>query len=154
MLILGAILMFVGSDTRFRILARFLQSQRALALLLCAFLAFGGASKAWAQGESSPSNATPPQEQSQKQANPNQPDTPLDMAEFVENFKNKTKLHAKDFAALQLQNITGRMEPVDSVASNVVHKITKTDNFLGLNNMQMFFCLLYTSDAADDLRAV
>lgn len=154
MLILGAILMFVGSDTRFRILARFLQSQRALALLLCAFLAFGGASKAWAQGESSSSNATPAQEQPQKQANPNQPDAPLDMAEFVENFKNKTKLHAKDFATLQLQNITGRMEPVDSVASNVVHKITKKDNFLGLNNMQMFLGMMLYPQVWRELRII
>lgn len=65
----------------------------------------------------------------------------------IEIFRATSKLHAKHFGALQVQSVDGKIKALDSLAGDLVHKITKSDNFLGFSNTQIALgMLLYPND--------
>ncbi len=133
MLIIGAIWSFFGKDARFRILGTFLQNQKTIALLFCVGLAFFHTPKLLAFEEEM---------------------TPDKMAEFVEKFTTSSKNELRDFATIQLQNPSGRIEPVDTIANHVMHKITKKDQFLGMSHLQMFVGMMLYPQIWRDLRFI
>lgn len=61
---------------------------------------------------------------------------------LLENLKTKSQKHSQAFGTLIVQDFGGRMKPLDTLAMEYIHKITKKDNFLGLSNMQLFLGML------------
>lgn len=133
LLILGAIWVLFSKNGRFRKLANFLQEQKIVLFLVGLFAL-----------------STPPILHAQDIQNL----TPEQMAQFVNNFKNTTKHHTKKFAKIQLQNYSGRIEPIDTIATNIVHKITKKDGFLGMDNMQMFLGMMLYPNIWKNLKII
>lgn len=137
MLILGSIGILFEKNGRFIFLLRSLQKQKfegCIALLFCFFFAFFGNQSLFATELSETSIQ--------------------DKIQFVEKFKQKSLKHVNNFATIQLQNMSGRIEPIDTIANNIVHKITKKDNFMGLSNNQMFLGMMLYSDIWKDLKII
>ncbi|WP_104697039.1 MULTISPECIES: cytochrome c biogenesis protein CcsA [unclassified Helicobacter] len=137
MLILGAIGLLFEKNGRFVFLLKSLQKQKidgcATVLLCLFFISFGG-QKLFAS-EISPTSLQ-------------------DKIQFIDNFKQKSEKHVDSFASIQLQNMSGRVEPIDTIANNIVHKITKKNNFMGMSNNQMFLGMMLYSDIWKDLRII
>ncbi|MGX2983021.1 cytochrome c biogenesis protein CcsA [Helicobacter sp. 23-1045] len=65
----------------------------------------------------------------------------------IEAFRATSKLHAKKFGTLQVQSNDGKIKTMDTLASDLVHKLTKRNNFLGFSNTQIALgMLLYPND--------
>ena len=62
--------------------------------------------------------------------------------------------HSEKFARLIVQDNGGRMEPLDTLALDVVRKISKKRSFLGLNYNQIFIGMLIEPDIYNKLRMV
>lgn len=134
MLILGAFGSFFGASGRFSILTRYLHTQK-----IAIFLAFV-LPVCFLFQESYASEVSQVDFQ--------------DKVQFIKKFKEKSLKHTKEFSTIQLQNISGRVEPIDTIANNVVHKITKKDNFMGMSNAQMFLGMMLYSDIWRDLKII
>ncbi|MGP1449667.1 MAG: cytochrome c biogenesis protein CcsA [Wolinella sp.] len=61
-----------------------------------------------------------------------------DTLSMLNNLKTHSKAHTDEFGRLLVQDFGGRIKPVDTLASDYIHKITKKDGFLGLSNTQIF----------------
>ena len=72
----------------------------------------------------------------------------------IELLKNNTKAHAKDFASLQVQSFDGRIKPIDTLANEIVHKITKKNNFLGLSNVQILIGMTIYPDEWKNIKMI
>lgn len=69
------------------------------------------------------------------------------IVERLEKLKNTSKTHANLFGRLQVQSNDGKIKPFDTLASDLVHKITKSNNFLGFSNTQIALgMLLFPND--------
>lgn len=62
--------------------------------------------------------------------------------DLIKNLREKSAPHAEKFGRLIIQDFGGRMKPMDTLAMEYVHKMTKNDGFLGLNNMQLFLGMM------------
>ncbi|CBG39390.1 cytochrome c biogenesis protein CcsA [Helicobacter mustelae] len=156
LLILGAIWVLLSKKGRFHQLARFLQQQKiaSLAFLLLSTLALFTPSHATEQAETTHATKNAKNstsiDSSQKSTSLEEGTPPIlnaeQMAKFLIKFRENSAVYAEKFSHLQLQNPSGRIEPIDTIATNIVHKITKKDHFLGMSNNQMFLgMMLYPS---------
>lgn len=122
LLIIGSFWVIFTKNGRFRKLSKFLQSQSIYAIALVSLIALN---------------------------------TPI-IAEEVNNdsiierltkLRENSKEHSEAFGRIQVQDYQGRIKPMDTLASELVHKITKDDGFLKLSNMQIVLgMLVYPSD--------
>ena len=64
------------------------------------------------------------------------------------------KNHASNFARLIVQDSGGRMEPLDTLAKEVVRKISGKKGFLGLNYNQIFLGIMAYPEAYQNLKIV
>ena len=55
--------------------------------------------------------------------------------------------HANKFAKLVVQDNQGRMKPIDTLASQIVSKITRKSSFMGLNHNQIFLGMIVNPQA-------
>ena len=62
--------------------------------------------------------------------------------------------HSEKFARLIVQDSSGRMEPLDTLALEVVRKISTKKSFLGLNYNQIFLGMLLEPDIYHKLRMI
>jgi len=69
--------------------------------------------------------------------------TNLDASEF-------SKTHANNFSKLVVQDNQGRMKPIDTLASQVITKITRKSSFMGLNHNQLFLGMIVTPEIYQD----
>ncbi|MCI5968994.1 cytochrome c biogenesis protein CcsA [Helicobacter sp.] len=70
------------------------------------------------------------------------PITTESILDLIENLKEKSGAHTHKFGRLIVQDFGGRMKPMDTLAMEYVHKMTKKDSFLGLDNMQLFLGMM------------
>ncbi|MDE7195768.1 MAG: cytochrome c biogenesis protein CcsA [Helicobacter sp.] len=61
---------------------------------------------------------------------------------IVFGVRTRTKEHANHFARLLVQDFGGRIKPMDTLASDFIHKITKRDRFLDMDNIQLLLGML------------
>ncbi|MDE5591851.1 MAG: cytochrome c biogenesis protein CcsA, partial [Helicobacter sp.] len=62
--------------------------------------------------------------------------------DLIKNLKEKSLLHSKEFGKLLVQDFGGRIKPVDTIAMEYIHKMTKENKFLGLTNMQLILGMM------------
>lgn len=162
MLILGALGMLFAKEGRFRKLARFLQTQKIALWVFVVLLSISSDALLHANTpvneiESNKDASTPqiPQDNpnnsnslaSQAEANDS---SPTQIITRLQNLKNNSLYHTQKFAHLQLQDFGGRIKPIDTMAMDIIHKITKQDGFKGLNNNQVLLgMMLYPNDWKD-----
>ncbi len=128
MLTLGLLWSFFARNGRFYRLGKYLKAQN-LALAFAFISAFAMNYPLYAE------NA---------KESPQEIDTPSNASilELLENLKNKSLPHSQEFGKLLVQDFGGRIKPVDTMAMEYIHKMTKKDEFLGLNNMQLFLGMM------------
>ncbi|PAF52277.1 cytochrome c biogenesis protein CcsA [Helicobacter sp. 13S00477-4] len=155
MLILGAVWMLFAKGGRFRKLAQFLKEQKIASLLFV--IVFGlsmgqilHASEGKIQTHGPAATQTLPQDSNIQESQSVPEVSQTEILQRLKNLKKNSKDHTKKFARLQLQDFGGRIKPIDTMAMDIVHKITKKDGFMGLNNNQVFLgMMLYPNDWRD-----
>ncbi|QWU79859.1 cytochrome C biogenesis protein [Campylobacter novaezeelandiae] len=60
----------------------------------------------------------------------------------IKSIKQNSNEHSKIFSSLLVQDFDGRIKPIDTLAMNFIHKITKRNSFLGLNYNQIFLGMM------------
>lgn len=68
--------------------------------------------------------------------------TSENVLDLIKNLKEKSKDHANAFGELLIQDFGGRIKPLDTMAMEYMHKMTKKNEFLGLSNMQLFLGMM------------
>lgn len=121
LLIIGCVWLLFDKNGRFVSLSRFVRSKSLVALM--AFSVYGALFQASYADEPS-EDFTPP--------------TTEEVQTLIANIKANSSEFSQAFAALLVQDSGGRIKPLDTIASEYIHKITGRDGFLGLSNMQMF----------------
>lgn len=120
LLIIGCIWLLFDKSGRFMSLARFVRSKSFVALValgLCCVLPQSS------YATESSENFTPP--------------TQEEVQTLITNIKAHSSEFSEEFATLLVQDSGGRIKPIDTIASEYIHKITGKDGFLGLSNMQV-----------------
>ena len=120
LLIIGCIWLLFDKSGRFMSLARFVRSRSFIALValgLCCVLPQSS------YATESSENFTPP--------------TQEEVQTLITNIKAHSSEFSEEFATLLVQDSGGRIKPIDTIASEYIHKITGKDGFLGLSNMQV-----------------
>ncbi len=74
--------------------------------------------------------------------------------EELAKIKNINKEHSEKFARLIVQESSGRMEPIDTLALEVVKKISSKSGFLDLNYNQIFIGMIVEPDIFNKLKIV
>lgn len=124
LLIISSIYILFAKNGRFQKLSRFLASQQIYSIIFLSLLVFNTNLLA-DEGIDSSAN----------------------IAEKIKNFKQLSKEQASKFGELQVQTMDGRIEPLDTLAADLVHKITGENDFLGLSNDQIILgMLVYPND--------
>lgn len=123
-LILGSIWLLLDKGGRFRRLNHFLHEQKVFSFFL-ALLLFAGLQ--------TPSYAF---------QNPTQEQQVQMLKTALEKFKSNTKDFSYEFEKVLVQDLGGRIKPLNTLATDLVHKITKQDGFLGMNNTQVFLGMM------------
>ncbi|WP_027327310.1 cytochrome c biogenesis protein CcsA [Helicobacter pametensis] len=127
LLILGCIWLLVDPNSRFRRLGAFLQSQKILSLALFVALSLY------------PAHAQEEMQETQR---------------LLANLKEKSLDFSKHFDSLLVQDYGGRIKPINTLASDAIHKITKSDGFLGFSNTQLFLGMMMLSEEFQKLRMI
>lgn len=120
LLIIGCIWLLFDKSGRFMSLARFVRSKSFIALValgLCCVLPQSS------YATESSENFTPP--------------TQEEVQTLITNIKAHSSEFSEEFATLLVQDSGGRIKPIDTIASEYIHKITGKDGFLELSNMQV-----------------
>lgn len=143
MLVIGLLWEFFAKNGRFARLSAYLKSQN-LAIALSLGLGIGLSVPLYAGVDAT-------QEQNAQIPNPHTleeieaaipPITNESVLDLIKNLKEKSAKHSKKFGRLLVQDFGGRMKPVDTLAMEYVHKMTKKDGFLGLSNMELFLGMM------------
>lgn len=127
LLILGCIWLLFDPNGRFRRLANFLKSQKVLSL---AFFIATSFYPIFAQEEIQKAQAV------------------------ISNFKSHSQAFIENFNSLLVQDFGGRIKPINTLATDMVHKITKTDHFLGFNNTQLFLGMIMLPEEFQKLKMI
>lgn len=137
LLIVGSIWVVFTKQGRFRKLGRFLKSQTIYSIVfLTLFLTFTPLY----------SNDLDSNNEISKAKNLDN-DANADTLKNIELLIKNSKEQAELFGKLQIQDYGGRVKPLDTLAAELVHKMTKKDNFLGLNNTQIILgMILYANE--------
>lgn len=144
MLTLGLLWAFFAKNGRFYRLGQYLKTQNlvvAFALSLGIFSAI--------PLHANPQMAENPQTENPQSVNPHEgkdfeipPITSESILDLIKNLKEKSGIHSEKFGRLIVQDFGGRMKPVDTLAMEYLHKMTKKDSFLGLSNMELFLGMM------------
>ena len=118
MLALGLFLNLLNPYSRFGRLARLKVENLLKVALVFAFLGFWGNSIA--------------------AENPHK----IDIKEAIQQVKKINKEHADNFGTLLTQSSDGRLEPIDTLAIDVLNKVSKRRSFFGLDHNQIILGML------------
>lgn len=138
MLTIGLLWAFFAKNGRFYKLGKYLKAQN-LAIAFALIFAFNNDSFANASQITQESKLENPQTNAIEQIPQITNESVLTL---IKNIKEKSSEHSKAFGKLIVQDFGGRMKPMDTLAMEYIHKITKKDSFLGLSNMQFFLGMM------------
>lgn len=62
--------------------------------------------------------------------------------------------HTKKFARLVVQDFEGRHKPIDTLAMDMIHKITRQNTLFGLNHTQLFLAMMLYYDEFRDIKMI
>jgi len=73
---------------------------------------------------------------------------------MIKQITSIDRAHADKFAALITQDTGGRMKPVDTLSTEVLHKINRGDTILGLNANQIILSMMLMPEAWRDIKMI
>lgn len=130
MLTLGLLWSFFVKNGRFYKLGRYLKNQN-LALLVALSLAIFNA-PLYAQ----------PNEANTTNPHPQITITKESIQDLLNHLQKNSNQHALRFGKILVQDFGGRIKPLDTLAMEYIHKITKTNNFQDLSYMQVLLGMM------------
>lgn len=77
-----------------------------------------------------------------------------DNVNYLNDFRDKSGASAEEFGKLIVQDFGGRMKPLNTLNTEIVAKITKKSNFLGMNPDQIVIGMLVRPDIWKDVKLV
>ncbi|CAM2938477.1 cytochrome c biogenesis protein CcsA [Helicobacter burdigaliensis] len=128
MLTLGLLWSFFVKNGRFYKLGRYLKNQNLALLFACSLALFNAPLYA------NENNTTNPHQEITI--------TKENIQDLLDHLKKNSSTHANKFGKILVQDFGGRIKPLDTLAMEYVHKITQTDNFQGLSNMQILLGMM------------
>jgi len=82
------------------------------------------------------------------------PSAKADTNPTIKEITSYDKAHAQQFGKLITQDSGGRMKPVDTLATEIVHKINRGDSILGLNADQIILGMMLSPEAWRDIKMI
>jgi len=82
-------------------------------------------------------------------------DTPSkeeESTKYLENYKKDSVDIADQFSRLVVQSNNGRMKPIDSLTRDILHKLARKDDFIGMNPNQVILGMLTRPDVWQNLK--
>lgn len=64
------------------------------------------------------------------------------------------KAHAEKFGTLVVQDSSGRMKPMDTLSTEILHKIYRSDSVLGLNSNQVILGMMMRPEAWREIKVI
>ncbi len=74
--------------------------------------------------------------------------------QVVKDVKAFDAAHAKKFGHLVTQDSSGRMKPMDTLSSEIMHKLYRSDTILGLNSNQVILGMMTRPDAWREIKVI
>ncbi|MGK0256123.1 MAG: cytochrome c-type biogenesis protein CcsB [Arcobacteraceae bacterium] len=71
---------------------------------------------------------------------------------YIETYKVESLGTADKFSHLVVQSSNGRMKPIDSLSRDILHKLTRQDDFLGMNPNQVVLGMLSRPEVWRDIK--
>lgn len=65
---------------------------------------------------------------------------------LVKNISEKMQAHSEIAGRLLVQDMQGRIKPLDTLAMDMVHKLIRKDDFMGMNHVEIFLGMMMYSD--------
>ncbi len=134
MLLIGLVMNFFDKDSRFAKLTRFISKGNQTVVMLIALTIFGTMSELKA--------VEVPQENLK------------DTVKYLEDFKEQSKPLAEEFSKIIVQAEMGRMKPIDTLSRDILHKLTRQNEFLGMNSNQVVLGMLTNPDVWKDIKII
>ena len=66
--------------------------------------------------------------------------------ELIKNISEKMGAHSEKAGKLLVQDMQGRIKPLDTLAMDMVHKLVRKDDFKGMNHMEIFLGMMMYYD--------
>ncbi len=126
LLTLGFLWVLFDQNSRFWKLSKYVKASQSLAIALLLFVSSGNL-----------------------MAN-----TDTDNVNYLNDYKEKSAKTAEEFGKLIVQDFGGRMKPLNTLNTEIVAKITKKSEFLGMTPDQMILGMLVRPDIWKDVRIV
>lgn len=69
-----------------------------------------------------------------------------DIEALVKNISEKMQSHSEKAGRLLVQDMQGRIKPLDTLAMDMVHKLIRKDEFMGMNHVEIFLGMMMYYD--------
>ena len=149
LLIVGLIMNFFDKNSRFQKLTRYIAKTNVSALV--ALMLVVGVTSDLKAEDSTNDTSIHKTEQTEAKAI-NETASANDVVAYLEKYKTESREISEKFGHLVVQANMGRMKPVDTLARDIVHKLTKKDTFLGLTQNQIVLGMLTRPDIWKDVK--
>lgn len=141
LLTLGLIMNFFDKKSRFWKLTKFVSSRNLASIaIVCTFLF--STNSLFAAEE--PANST----------NINESAQTTQILDYLNKYKDESKVTAEDFAKLVTQSSGGRMKPLSSLNMEIIQKLSGKSTLFGMNSDQLVLGMLTRPDIWSDLKVI
>jgi cytochrome c-type biogenesis protein CcsB len=134
MLLVGLVMNFFDKDSRFAKLTRYISKTNQAAIFMIALFIAGTTTDLKAN--------TIPQENLQG------------TVKYLEDFEANSKPIAEEFSKLIVQADMGRMKPMDTLSRDILNKLTRQSEFLGMNPNQVMLGMLTNPNIWKDIKII
>ena len=154
LLIVGLVMNVFDKKSRFRKLTRYIGKMDASAVLALAVVFVFSTSDLNANEVNASQSSTIPvvQETNEEPKSLIQTTPPEAVASYLEKYKTGSKDIAKKFGHLVVQSQMGRMKPMDTLSREIVSKLTRKSEFVGLEPNQVVLGMLTRPDIWKDIK--
>ncbi|MDD7566851.1 MAG: cytochrome c biogenesis protein CcsA [Helicobacter sp.] len=139
LLMLGCLWLLFARNSRFQSLARFIKSQSTQGIA-CSLIAVSLLALPYDSFGADSTTSTTQTQQLQEENSLSSP-TQEEITKFIALLKQNSKEFSAAFGRILMQDFGGRIKPVDTIASEYIHKMTGSNNFLGLTNTQLLLAI-------------
>ncbi len=167
LLTVGFLLSFFGKNSRVWQLGQYLKQQK-LYVFLIAFSSFFllGSSLSYAQEQSMENNKTAIETQDEHTSHSDVTETHIhdshatmkmkptqeEIDTLVKNISKNMGPHSKKVAKILIQDMQGRIKPLDTLAMDMMHKLIRKDSFQGMNHVEFFLGMMMYYDYFQEIK--
>lgn len=134
LLLIGLVMNFFDKESRFSKLTRYISKANQTTILVSLLFIFGITTEVKANVQ--------PQENLQN------------TVKYLEDFKENSKDISDKFSKLIVQAEMGRMKPMDTLSRDILHKLTRQNDFLGMNSNQVVLGMLTNPNVWKDIKII